>query len=59
MKEFSCGDVVPNCDARFVGETDDEILASVAAHAESEHGMTEVPDELVADVRRKIRQVDA
>ncbi len=55
MKAFSCGDVVPNCDATFVGDTDDEILAAVGAHASADHGMTEVPAEVVDQVRRNIR----
>jgi predicted small metal-binding protein len=25
MKRYSCGDVVPGCDARFVGRTDADI----------------------------------
>ena len=54
MKSFACGDVVPGCDARFVCSSEDEILASVAAHASSVHGLTEVPAELVQQVRRSI-----
>ncbi len=54
MKTFACGDVVPGCDARFVCADDDRILAEVAAHAAEAHGLTEVPDSVVAAVRSRI-----
>jgi len=54
MKQFACGDVVPGCDARFVCSTEEELLAEVAAHAAADHGMTEVPAEVVDEVRRLI-----
>ncbi len=55
MKKFSCGDVVPGCQARFEGDDENAILAQVAEHARSDHGMSEVPDEVVAQVKQKIR----
>lgn len=57
MKQFSCGAVVPGCAAKFSGETEDEILAQVAAHAQADHGMQSVPDEVVAQVREQIETV--
>lgn len=54
MKQFACGDVVPGCDARFVGASDDDILSQVAAHAASAHGLTDVSPELVDQVRSRI-----
>lgn len=59
MKEFSCGDVVPGCSHSFRGESDDEILAQVAAHARDDHGLTDVGPELVFAVRSTIRAVDS
>lgn len=56
MKKFACGDVVAGCDGVVTGETDDEVLAAAAAHAASAHGMTEVPDEVVAAIRAGIKQ---
>ncbi|GAA1808766.1 DUF1059 domain-containing protein [Planosporangium flavigriseum] len=50
MKKFRCGDVVPGCTARFNGD-EASILAAVAAHAGADHGLVEVPAELVAQVR--------
>ena len=57
MKAFSCGAVVPGCTASFSGETEKEILASVAEHAKADHGMDVVPDEVVAQVRANIVEV--
>jgi predicted small metal-binding protein len=57
MKSFACGDVVPGCDARFVCDTEDEILAAVAAHARLDHGLASVPAELVTAVRAAIQPV--
>jgi predicted small metal-binding protein len=57
MKRFACGDVVPGCQAQWVCPTDDEILTAVARHAALDHGMTEVPAEVVAQVRSKITTV--
>jgi predicted small metal-binding protein len=54
MKRFSCGDVVPGCTATFESATEGEILQHVAAHAMHDHGMTEIPEGVVAAVRSKI-----
>lgn len=50
MKRFRCGDVVPGCTRSFDG-SEESILASVARHARADHGLTEVPAELVVAVR--------
>jgi predicted small metal-binding protein len=57
MKQFACGDVVPGCTARFEGANNEEILTVVAAHAQKDHGMTEVPAALVSQVISKIQDV--
>jgi predicted small metal-binding protein len=54
MKSFACGDVVPGCTAKWLCSTEDELLAEVAAHARQDHGITEVPAELVDQIRSKI-----
>lgn len=54
MKHFACGDVVSGCTAVFVGETDEEILALVSQHARTDHGLVDVPGELVSAVRGAI-----
>jgi len=57
MKQFSCGAVVPGCDAKFSAESEQELLEQVGEHAQSVHGMDSVPPELVAQVREKIETV--
>jgi predicted small metal-binding protein len=60
MKEFSCGDVVPGCKAKFRARSDDELLEQVARHAREGHGIEHVSAELVSAVKRNIRvTVDA
>lgn len=54
MKAFSCGDVVPGCEARFVCSSEEEVLARVAQHARDDHGMVEIDDDLVRTVRASI-----
>ncbi|MFG1928185.1 DUF1059 domain-containing protein [Cryptosporangium sp. NPDC048952] len=54
MKHFACGDVVSGCTAVFVGDTEDEILSLVAQHARKDHGLVDIPGELVAAVRGSI-----
>ena len=58
MKQFSCGDIVPGCTARYQLPTEEEILAAVAAHARDVHGIEPVPPEMVDEVRSRIRTVD-
>ncbi|WP_432492475.1 DUF1059 domain-containing protein [Kineococcus gypseus] len=50
MKKFRCGDVVPGCTRAFTGSTD-EVLLAVAGHARADHGLAELPAELVEQVR--------
>lgn len=54
MKRFECGTVVDGCDGVVTGESDDDVLRAAAEHAASAHGMTELPDEVVARVRAGI-----
>jgi predicted small metal-binding protein len=56
MKEFRCGELVPGCAAKFEGETDDEILRQVEVHARDEHGMHEVPPEVVDKIVASISE---
>jgi predicted small metal-binding protein len=56
MKEFKCGALVPGCDAAFQAESEDEILQHIAAHARDEHGMHEVPPEVVEQILASISE---
>ena len=55
MKTFACGAVVAGCTASFEAETEEGILDQVARHAREDHGMTEIPDELVRLVLANLR----
>ena len=56
MKQFACATVVDGCDGVVTGTTEDEVLAAAAAHAAEAHGMSEVPDEVVAAIRAGITE---
>jgi len=56
MKEFRCGELVPGCGATFQGESEAEILQRIAAHARDEHGMDEVPPEVVDKILASISE---
>jgi len=57
MKQFRCGDVVPGC--QWVTRNDDEeaLFDDIHAHARDEHGMDEVPPEVVDQIQRVITEV--
>lgn len=57
MKQFSCGAVVPGCTASFSAESEEAILSQVAEHASRDHGMDDVPPEVVEQVRANIVEV--
>jgi predicted small metal-binding protein len=55
MKTFACGAVVPGCTTTFAAETEDEVLEQVVRHAREDHGLPEVPEELLQQVRANLR----
>jgi len=54
MKRFECGTVVDGCDGVVTGDTEEEVLEAAAEHAATVHGITDLPDELVDQVRAGI-----
>jgi predicted small metal-binding protein len=56
MNRFRCGSVIPGCSTELVG-TEEEILAALAEHAQAEHGLAELPPEVVEAVRTKMQPV--
>ena len=54
-KTMNCRDVGPDCDFVAEGETEDEVMAKVAAHARDEHGFSEVTPELAEKAKAAIR----
>ncbi|PRY18131.1 DUF1059 domain-containing protein [Kineococcus rhizosphaerae] len=56
MKKFTCGDVVAGCSRTFEAPDSDAILAQVSGHARFDHGLVDVPAELVGQVLLAIRE---
>jgi predicted small metal-binding protein len=57
VKRFSCGDVIPGCDATFTAPDIDGIFAQAVPHGAAVHGIDEVTPELAATVRAHIHDV--
>lgn len=53
-KTMKCGDLMPGCDFVAHGENEDDVLQKAAAHAKEAHGIEELTEDLVAQVRGKI-----
>jgi len=56
VKVFACGELVPGCETVFQGESEEEILEQVAVHARGDHGMHDVPEEVVDRIRSRITE---
>lgn len=56
-KRFECRNVVAGCEGVVEADNEDEVLAAVAGHAASSHGMTSLSDDLVAQVKAGITEV--
>lgn len=54
MFKLACGDVMPGCAARFENLDRDAMLADVAGHAASAHGITDITPEVLSAVESKI-----
>ena len=53
-KRIACGDVVPGCTFTASAPTEEELLQKVVAHAQHDHGVTNVTPELAAKVKAAI-----
>lgn len=53
--KLACGDVMPGCASRFENDSKDELMNDVAAHAKSDHGITEITPEIASAVESKIQ----
>jgi predicted small metal-binding protein len=54
-KVVHCRDVGFDCDGVVRAEAEEEVLAQVAAHAKTVHGLETVTDEIVEKVREVMR----
>ena len=55
-KVLHCKDVGMDCDFVARADTEQEIMQQVAEHANTTHGMQDIPAEVVAQVRAVIRE---
>lgn len=52
--KLACGDIMPGCSARFESTDRDQLLADMASHAASAHGITSITPGLLASVESSI-----
>lgn len=50
-----CGDVIPGCQAVLRGDSEQALLGEVASHARDEHGIADIDDATLAQVRGAVR----
>lgn len=54
-KTYTCRDVGVDCDWKTTGATEDEVMASISEHAAQVHPTIELTPELVAAVRKVVK----
>ena len=54
-KTLLCAEVVPGCTHTMTGNDEDDVMRQAADHAASEHGMSELSDDLAAKIRERIK----
>lgn len=52
----SCKDLGGNCDYVAEGKTEKELIQNLSDHAKKDHGMTEIPPELMKKLSRLLRE---
>lgn len=56
-KKFACGDVVNGCGWSTTAENEGELFEKISEHAKNEHNMTDIPDEIIQQVKSKIQEI--
>jgi predicted small metal-binding protein len=56
MKEVHCGEFIAGCPHISRGETTEELMASVREHARRDHGMTEINEQLRAEILKSVKE---
>jgi predicted small metal-binding protein len=54
-KAISCKDLGKDCDWVGRAGTEDELMKKLAEHAKTVHGMTEIPPEMMTQVKQVIK----
>lgn len=55
LKEYKC-DLSPQCNWRYIAQTEDLIADGVAVHAREAHGIKEFTPEMIASVKKKTHE---
>jgi predicted small metal-binding protein len=55
MKSFTCRSVGIDCDQKFTGQTNDEILNQLPDHARDKHGITSITPDMKSKVMNAIQ----
>jgi predicted small metal-binding protein len=56
MKEIHCGEFIAGCPHISRGKTLDELMADVREHARRDHGMTEIDENLRAELLKAVKE---
>ncbi len=54
-KSIQCSDLFPGCEFKAEADSEADLLQKVAAHAASAHGVTEITEEVLSQVKGCIR----
>jgi predicted small metal-binding protein len=57
-KILRCNDLMPGCTWEGRGDTEAEILTQAAEHAKTAHNLTDIPPEMITQVRGAIKDED-
>ena len=55
-KVLRCRDVGVDCDFEARADTEEALLGKMKEHAEKDHGMTSIPEDMVAKLKAAIRE---
>jgi predicted small metal-binding protein len=54
-KVLRCGDLMPGCNTVLEGKDVNEVMAKGAEHAKKDHGINQIPPDMVAKVQAAIK----
>jgi predicted small metal-binding protein len=57
VKSFKCADIGMKCGYQETANTTEQLMPKIAAHAKNAHGMTEVPEEVMAKINAAIKDI--
>ena len=55
-KVLRCRDIGMDCDFTATGQNEQEVLALAAAHAQKDHGMDNIPPDVMNKVKAAVRE---